>query len=135
MTIVRYAPSPTGLLHLGNARPALLNWLFKLKTGGTYVLRLDDTDVARSTAEFAAGIERDLDCGEPYRGNAYIDEKLQALPTTLKEAGELLHESKVARDAFGDSVVDFYVHTARQEVKAFDGAVTDWERVRYFERI
>ena len=60
MTIVRYAPSPTGLLHLGNARPALLNWLFKLKTGGTYVLRLDDTDVARSTAEFAAGIERDL---------------------------------------------------------------------------
>ena len=60
MTIVRYAPSPTGLLHLGNARPALLNWLFRLKTGGTYVLRLDDTDLARSTAEFAAGIERDL---------------------------------------------------------------------------
>ncbi len=60
MTIVRYAPSPTGLLHLGNARPALLNWLFKLKMSGTYVLRLDDTDVARSTAEFAAGIERDL---------------------------------------------------------------------------
>jgi len=60
VTIVRYAPSPTGLLHLGNARPALLNWLFRLKTGGTYVLRLDDTDLARSTAEFAAGIERDL---------------------------------------------------------------------------
>ena len=60
MTIVRYAPSPTGLLHLGNARPALLNWLFKLKTGGTYVLRLDDTDVVRSTAESAAAIERDL---------------------------------------------------------------------------
>ena len=60
MTIVRYAPSPTGLLHLGNARPALLNWLFKLKMAGTYVLRLDDTDVVRSTAESAAGIERDL---------------------------------------------------------------------------
>ena len=60
MTIVRYAPSPTGRLHLGNARPALLNWLFALKTGGTYVLRLDDTDRARSTEEFAAGIEQDL---------------------------------------------------------------------------
>lgn len=60
MTIVRYAPSPTGLLHLGNARPALINWLYALRTGGTYILRLDDTDIARSTAEFAAGIERDL---------------------------------------------------------------------------
>ena len=57
---VRYAPSPTGRLHLGNARPALLNWLFALKTGATYVLRLDDTDTARSTHEFADGIEADL---------------------------------------------------------------------------
>ena len=60
MTIVRYAPSPTGRLHIGNARPALLNWLFALRTGGTYVLRLDDTDTARSTEEFARGIEADL---------------------------------------------------------------------------
>jgi glutamyl-tRNA synthetase len=60
VTVVRYAPSPTGRLHLGNARPALLNWLFALKTGGTYVLRLDDTDRARSTEEFAAGIAEDL---------------------------------------------------------------------------
>jgi glutamyl-tRNA synthetase len=59
-TTVRYAPSPTGRLHLGNARPALLNWLFALKTGGTYVLRLDDTDRARSTEAFAEGIEEDL---------------------------------------------------------------------------
>ncbi len=58
--IVRYAPSPTGRLHLGNARPALLNWLFALRHGGTYVLRLDDTDVARSTEEFARAIEEDL---------------------------------------------------------------------------
>jgi glutamyl-tRNA synthetase len=60
VTTVRYAPSPTGRLHLGNARPALLNWLFALKTGGTYVLRLDDTDRERSTEEFARGIEEDL---------------------------------------------------------------------------
>jgi glutamyl-tRNA synthetase len=60
VTTVRYAPSPTGRLHLGNARPALLNWLFALRTGGTYVLRLDDTDRERSTEEFARGIEEDL---------------------------------------------------------------------------
>ena len=58
--IVRYAPSPTGRLHLGNARPALLNWLFALRHGGTYVLRLDDTDRARSTEAFAQGIVEDL---------------------------------------------------------------------------
>lgn len=59
-TIVRYAPSPTGRLHLGNARPAVLNWLFALARGGDYILRLDDTDLARSTPEFALGIEADL---------------------------------------------------------------------------
>jgi glutamyl-tRNA synthetase len=58
--VVRYAPSPTGRLHLGNARPALLNWLFVLRTGGTYILRLDDTDRERSTEEFARGIGDDL---------------------------------------------------------------------------
>ncbi|MDB5507264.1 MAG: Glutamyl-tRNA(Gln) synthetase [Devosia sp.] len=61
MTRVRYAPSPTGRIHLGNARPALLNWLYKLRTGGSYVLRMDDTDFARSTRDSADGIERDLD--------------------------------------------------------------------------
>ena len=60
MTIVRYAPSPTGRLHLGNARPALLNWLFASARSGDYVLRLDDTDTARSTEAFAQGIEDDL---------------------------------------------------------------------------
>ncbi|HQZ12140.1 MAG TPA: glutamate--tRNA ligase [Devosia sp.] len=58
--IVRYAPSPTGRLHLGNARPALLNWLFASVRSGSYILRLDDTDTARSTGEFARGIEEDL---------------------------------------------------------------------------
>lgn len=58
--VVRYAPSPTGRLHLGNARPMLLNWLFASARSGDYILRLDDTDVARSTAAFAEGIEEDL---------------------------------------------------------------------------
>ena len=57
---VRWAPSPTGRIHLGNARPALLNWYFARRHGGRYVLRMDDTDLARSTREFADGIEADL---------------------------------------------------------------------------
>lgn len=61
MTIVRFAPSPTGRIHIGNARTAILNWLFALKSGGQFVLRYDDTDTARSTEEFAQGIAADLD--------------------------------------------------------------------------
>jgi glutamyl-tRNA synthetase len=60
MTVVRWAPSPTGRIHLGNARPALLNWFYARRNGGRYVLRMDDTDQARSTREFADGIEVDL---------------------------------------------------------------------------
>lgn len=60
MTIVRWAPSPTGRIHLGNARPAMLNWFFARRTGGKYILRMDDTDLARSTRESADGIEVDL---------------------------------------------------------------------------
>jgi glutamyl-tRNA synthetase len=58
--IVRFAPSPTGLLHIGNARPALFNALFARREGGTFVLRFDDTDLERSKAEYAEAIEEDL---------------------------------------------------------------------------
>lgn len=61
MTIVRFAPSPTGRIHIGNARTAVLNWLFALKSGGQFILRYDDTDTARSTKEYADGIAADLD--------------------------------------------------------------------------
>lgn len=60
MTAVRFAPSPTGRIHIGNARTAILNWLFAQKSGGQFILRYDDTDVARSTREFAEGIAADL---------------------------------------------------------------------------
>jgi glutamyl-tRNA synthetase len=62
MTIAtRFAPSPTGLLHLGNARTALVAWLFARAAGGRYVLRLDDTDRERSSEDHIAAIRRDLD--------------------------------------------------------------------------
>ncbi|MEH6404437.1 MAG: glutamate--tRNA ligase [Sneathiella sp.] len=59
-TKFRFAPSPTGYLHVGNARLALINWLFAKKSGGGMVLRLDDTDAERSTEEYAQGIQDDL---------------------------------------------------------------------------
>src|SRR5437867_5712170 len=46
---VRFAPSPTGYLHIGGARTALFNWLFARRTGGTFILRIEDTDSARNT--------------------------------------------------------------------------------------
>ncbi|MBI1778437.1 MAG: glutamate--tRNA ligase [Proteobacteria bacterium] len=58
--LVRIAPSPTGRLHIGNSRTALVNWLFARRQGGRFLLRLDDTDMERSTAEFALSIEEDM---------------------------------------------------------------------------
>jgi glutamyl-tRNA synthetase/nondiscriminating glutamyl-tRNA synthetase len=57
---VRFAPSPTGQLHVGNARTALFNWLLARGAGGTFILRIEDTDVERSTRESEAAIVRDL---------------------------------------------------------------------------
>ncbi|KAB2860384.1 MAG: glutamate--tRNA ligase, partial [Bauldia sp.] len=57
---VRFAPSPTGHIHIGNARTALFNWLFAKKHGGRFILRFDDTDVARSRQEYADQIQKDL---------------------------------------------------------------------------
>ena len=58
--VVRFAPSPTGNLHVGNVRTALINWLFAKGQGGTFILRIDDTDTERSTAAYEQGIRDDL---------------------------------------------------------------------------
>jgi glutamyl-tRNA synthetase len=60
MIKTRFAPSPTGYLHLGNARTALLNFLFAKQEGGAFILRIDDTDDTRSKPEYEAGIKEDL---------------------------------------------------------------------------
>jgi glutamine synthetase len=82
-----------------------------------------------------AGVRERLDCGDEYLGNAYIDPKLNRLPGSLREAADLFKNSRLARTALGDAVVEFYVHHARLEIDAFNNAVTDWEKGRYFERI
>ena len=58
--IVRFAPSPTGKLHVGNVRTALMNWLYVREQGGTFILRIDDTDVERSTKAYEDGLKEDL---------------------------------------------------------------------------
>lgn len=60
MTVTRFAPSPTGSLHAGNIRTAMVNWLFARQQGGRFILRLDDTDAARSSAAAGQGIRDDL---------------------------------------------------------------------------
>ena len=61
MITTRFAPSPTGHIHIGNLRPALLNYMIARKSGGSFILRLDDTDPVRSKPEYADGIMRDLE--------------------------------------------------------------------------
>lgn len=61
MTTTRFAPSPTGHIHVGNLRTALMNYLIARKAGGSFILRLDDTDRERSKQEYADGIQRDLE--------------------------------------------------------------------------
>ncbi|MDT5263641.1 MAG: glutamine synthetase, partial [Mycobacterium sp.] len=66
--------------------------------------------------------------------NAYTS-AAERLPTTLAEAAELFDSSVIAREAFGDEVVEHYLNNTRIELQAFNSAVTDWERVRGFERL
>ncbi len=61
MTTTRFAPSPTGYIHVGNLRTALMNYLIARKSGGTFILRIDDTDPVRSKQEYVDGIQRDLE--------------------------------------------------------------------------
>ncbi len=81
------------------------------------------------------GIERGLEPPAPYIGNAYEATDLERLPTTLADAAAAFGASALAREAFGDDVVAHYLNNARVELAAFNAAVTDWERMRGFERL
>ena len=80
------------------------------------------------------GIEKHLDLPDELIGNAYESDG-ERVPRTLREARHAFAGSTIARSAFGDEVVDHYVHAADTEIAAFDAAVTDWERRRGFERL
>ncbi len=90
--------------------------------------------VAAMMAGGLHGIREGLELDPACVGNAYVGD-YEHVPSTLAEARDLLAGSAIARAAFGDEVVDHYVNAADVELAAFNAAVTDWERVRGFERL
>ena len=90
--------------------------------------------VAAMLAGGLHGIREGLVLEPRFDGNAYASDKAR-VPTTLSQARELLLGSSMARAAFGDDVVEHYAHAAQVEMDAFNRAVTDWERIRGFERL
>jgi len=80
------------------------------------------------------GVDQGLALEPPFEGNAYLSGNPR-VPTTLREARDLFAQSAVAREAFGDEVVEHYLNNAQVEIDAYDAVVTDWERVRGFERL
>jgi glutamine synthetase len=79
------------------------------------------------------GIEHELELEPIFEGNAYVSDAPR-VPTSLRDAAELFANSTVALEAFGPDVVNHYLNNAKVEQRAFDSAITDWERVRGFER-
>ena len=89
------------------------------------------------TALIAAGlhgIEQELELEPIFTGNAYDDDDVREVPKTLREALDLLDGSEALRTLLGDDVVDHYVHAGRWEQAEYDRRITDWERIRFFER-
>lgn len=135
MTVtVRFAPSPTGLLHVGNARVALVNRLFATRHGGRFILRYDDTDRERSRPEFAEAIAQDL----AWLGLAWEDEAYQS--ACLAEYHDAAHVLKKAGRLYPcwetpeELDLKRKVQLARHRPPVYDRAalrVTDEERRRY----
>ena len=95
--VTRFAPSPTGFLHIGGARTALFSWAYARRHGGTFVLRIEDTDVARSTPEAVQASDAviTMGCGDAcpfYPGKRYEDWVLD------DPAGQGIESVRVIRD-------------------------------------
>jgi glutamine synthetase len=90
--------------------------------------------IAAMIAAGLHGVDKELELEPPLEGNAYTADKPR-VPATLQQARDLFAASDVAREAFGQDVVDHYLNNADVELRAFEAAVTDWERFRGFERL
>ena len=135
----------------GSWAPTRLAWSHDNRTAGVRVvgagnsLRLecrvpgaDCNPYLTYAALLAAGLDGIVGQSEPpeiFRGDLYTTRDLPEVPKTLHEAIGLFERSAFAREVFGEQVVEHYVHFFRTEQQAYDYAVTDWERNRYFERI
>ncbi|TWP51811.1 glutamine synthetase [Lentzea tibetensis] len=90
--------------------------------------------VAALIAAGLHGVENELPLEDEFVGNAYASDRA-TVPTTLRDAADLLAQSELARETFGKDVVEHYLNAARVELAAYDAVVTDWERIRGFERL
>ena len=151
--MVFYAPTVNSYKRYVDASwaPTRLAWSYDNRTAGFRVVgdgpgmriecRIPGADCnpylafAAALASGLDGIKNKVEPPECFVGDAYAAKNLAHVPRTLAEAAELFAQSDFAKRAFGKDVVEHYSHFFRTEVAAFNAAVTDWERQRYFERI
>jgi glutamine synthetase len=151
--MVFYAPTVNSYKRFQAASwaPTRLGWSYDNRTAGFRVVgageslriecRIPGADCNPYLAYAAAiasgldGIERRIEPPPMFTGNVYEAAELPRVPATLREATDRFESGDFPRRAFGEDVVEHYTHFFRKEQEAFDAAVTDWERVRYFERI
>jgi glutamine synthetase len=135
----------------GSFAPTKAAWSFDNRTAGYRILgpgagtrvecRIPGADCnpylafAGLLAAGLHGIENELELAPAFEGNMYAAEEVAAVPKTLRDALQALDESAVIRAAFGDKVVDHYLHAGRWEQAEYDRRVTDWEVIRNFERV
>ena len=135
----------------GSWAPTRLAWSYDNRTGGFRVVgrgsslriecRIPGADAnpylafAASLASGLDGIANQIEPPDCFVGDIYAAQHLPRVPYTLAEATNNFAQSEFAKRAFGADVVEHYTHFFRTEQRAFDAAVTDWERKRYFERI
>ena len=152
-TMFLYAPTVNSYKRYqsGSWAPTRLAWSYDNRTAGFRIVgreqslriecRIPGADCnayLAYAAALASGLDGVANKTEPpamFAGDAYAAQDVPHVPTTLREATDIFAESAFARAAFGDEVVDHYTHFFRTEQAAYDEAVTDWERRRYFERI
>ena len=151
--MVFYAPTINSYKRYVDASwaPTRLAWSYDNRTAGFRVVgdgpgmriecRIAGADanpylaLAASLASGLDGIRNRIEPPKAFVGDAYGARNLQRVPYTLAQAVESFSKSRFAKEAFGADVVEHYAHFFRTEVAAYDKAVTDWERQRYFERI
>jgi glutamine synthetase len=151
--MVLYAPTVNSYKRYqsGSWAPTRLAWSYDNRTAGFRVVghdqslriecRIPGADCnpylvfAAALASGLDGVARKTEPPPMFAGDAYKSDDVPHVPATLRDATALFAGSAVAREALGDEVVDHYTHFFRTEQAAYDKAVTDWERKRYFERI
>ncbi len=151
--MVFYAPTINSYKRYqsGSWAPTRLAWSYDNRTAGFRVVgngnslriecRIPGADCnpylafAAALASGLDGIENKIEPPEIFKGDVYAAENIAHVPKTLRDATDLFAKSEFVKRAFGKDVKEHYVHFFRCEQAAYDNAVTDWERKRYFERI